>query len=129
MQFSRATEYALLGLSHLAREKTGSASVSKIAKQEKLSLYFLRNIFQKLKTAKLVNSQRGQGYTLAINPKKISLQAIVEAVEGPISIHSCLKKRNSQCIHSKSCKILKTWERIQKKFINELKITKLAELI
>ena len=129
MQLSRATEYALLGLSHLAREKTSSASVGKIAKQEKLSLYFLRNIFQKLKAAKLLNSQRGQGYSLAKEPEIISLKIILESVEGPISIHSCLKRKDSKCVHSKSCKIIKAWKRIQKKFIEELKTTKLSDLI
>ena len=129
MQFSRATEYALLGLSHLARKKERDASVSKIAQEEKLSLYFLRNVFQKLKAAKLVRPQRGCGYTLLRDPKKISLDQIVEAVEGPIAIHSCLKKKNPKCIHSKSCKILKTWERVQNKFLNDLKSTKLSELI
>lgn len=129
MQFSRATEYALLGLAHLAREPNNSASVSKIAQREKLSIYFLRNVFQKLKIAKLVQPHRGSGYTLVKKPKQISLKNVLEAVEGPIAIHACLKQRNTKCMHSKSCRIIKTWGRIQKNFINDLQTATLAELI
>jgi len=130
MQFSRATEYALLGLIYLAHDTERIASVDEIARTEKLSVYFLRNIFQKLKTAALVKSKRGHGYILAQPPQTISVRTILEAVEGPLTIHACLgDKRKPICVHSQKCKILKIWNNVQQRFLADLQRVKLANLI
>lgn len=129
MQISRATEYALLGLIHLAREKDKTASAREISEAEKLSPYFLRNIFQKLRDAGLVSSSRGSGYSLTKTPRLISLKMVIEAVEGEVNLHECLKKKDSQCQHSENCKIIVKWEILQRKFLAELHKVRLSELI
>jgi Rrf2 family protein len=129
MQISRATEYALLGLGYLAKKNGSAASAAEIGENEKLSVYFLRNVFQKLRDAKLITTKTGEGYLLAKKPNQISLKDIVEAVEGPVNIHACLQKKNTKCMRSGGCKILKTWSSIQEKFIAELQKIRLTDLI
>ncbi len=129
MQISRATEYALLGLVYLAREEDKAASTREIAEAEKLSPYFLRNVFQKLRDAKLIKSNRGEGYLLMRSPRLISLKMVVEAVEGQMHLHECLEKKNTSCQHSRNCKIIKTWEILQRKFLGELHKIRLKDLI
>lgn len=128
MHFSRATEYALLGLAYLAGCPDRSVSVREIARAEKLSVYFFRNIFQKLKTAQLVRSQRGRGYTLARPPRLISLRHVLEAVDGPVNLHACLEQKNLRCQHARGCKILQTLERVQRRFLADLARIRLTEL-
>lgn len=129
MQFSKAAEYALLGLTHLARSENSSASVSAIARAEKLSLYFLRNVFQKLRAAKLVTANRGLGYNLARPASKISLRDVLAAVEQNLTLHACLQKKSAGCSHAAKCKIVLRLTRVQKNLDAELAKIKITDLI
>jgi len=128
MQFSKATDYGLLGLAYLARQKDLSASVSEVAQHEELALAFLRKIFQRLAAAGLVTSQRGSGYTLARNPKKISAREVFEAVDGPIAIQSCLDSARP-CIKSPSCRLTPVWTTMQRVLNTQLEKIKISDLI
>jgi Rrf2 family protein len=127
MQLSRAVDYALLGLTYLARETDRAASVTEVSREQKLSLYFLRNVFQKLKAAGLLTSRPSQGYTLARQPRLISLRQVVEAVEGPTALQSCLSSKG--CAKSGCCRLAKTWAMIQRRFLADLHRTRLTDLI
>ena len=129
MQFSKAAEYAVLGLTHLAQKKNKSASVSEIAHAEKLSLYFLRNVFQKLKNAKLVVAKRGSGYTLMKPPREISLETVLEAVEQKLAIHACLQKKDMGCVRVKNCKIIRQLAKVQRRLLADLKKIRLTDLL
>lgn len=129
MQFSKAAEYAILGLTHLAQEKNQSASVSEIARAEKLSLYFLRNVFQKLKSARLVESKRGSGYTLMKPAQKISLRNVLEAVEQKLAIHACLQKKEVGCTRAKNCKIIHQLAKVQQRLLADLDKIRLTDLL
>jgi Rrf2 family protein len=128
MQFSKAAEYGILGLTHLIDAENQSASVSEIARAEKLSLYFLRNVFQKLREAKLVTSKRGSGYTLTRAPEKISLRDILEAVEQKLEIHACLQKKEAGCARAKNCKIVRRLAEVQKRMLTDLEKIRLTDV-
>ncbi|MFH0833902.1 MAG: Rrf2 family transcriptional regulator [Patescibacteria group bacterium] len=128
MQFSKSAEYGLLGLTYLAREKNSSASVSEIARAEKLSLYFLRNVFQKLRAAELVESNRS-GFRLAKKAREISLRDVLDAVEQKTTIHACLREKDCDCAHSANCKIIQKLARVQKNLDAELAKIKIVDLI
>jgi len=129
MQFSKSTEYALIGLTHLAQTKNFSTSVGKIARTENLSLYFLRNVFQKLRIAKLVKSNRGRGFTLAKKPKEISLKNVLEATEQKNMIHACLQKKSTSCARSTKCKIVHQLTQVQKNLDTKLAKIRITDLI
>lgn len=129
MQLSRAFEYAVLSLTFLARTKDSSASSNEIAKEENLSPYFCRNTLQRLKAAGLIKAERGAGYALAHPAKQISLREILEAVEGPLALHTCLKQKSTCCRHSTGCKIVREWQLIQKRFLADLQKVKLSSLV
>ena len=128
MQFSKAAEYAMLGLTYLAQAESG-ASVSQIARAENLSLYFLRNVFQKLRAGGLVQSNRGQGFSLAQKPAQISLQNVLAAVEQKTVIHACLQKKSACCARAGKCKIVQKLAKVQKNLDSELAKIKISDLI
>jgi len=128
MQFSKATDYGLLGLAYLARQENGSASVSEIATSEQLALAFLRKIFQRLAAAGLVTSQRGSGYTLARAAKKITAREVFEAVDGPIALQSCLDSARP-CAKSASCRLAPVWTTVQHSLNTQLEKIKISDLI
>ncbi len=127
MQLSRTVDYALLALIYLARSPMQTASVNEIACDQRLSLYYLRKIFQQLKKVKLLESQPSRGYRLARAPEQISLREVIEAVEGPTALQSCLSANG--CAKQNYCQLAKTWAAIQKRFLADLDRTHLNDLI
>lgn len=125
MQISRATDYAVLGLARLAAAPAATASVGQLAAETGISLYFLRKVFQRLKAAGLVASQKSTGYRLAHAPEKISLRAVVEAVEGPVALQTCLRTAGS-CGLSPTCRAQKVWGQLQKNWLANLEAVNLT---
>src|ERR1700733_6391954 len=85
MQITRAAEYGVLGLMHLARLRGGAmAMIDEVSGAEKIPKSFLAKIFQELGRAGLVRSSRGArgGFWLAKGAEKITVLEIIEAIEG-----------------------------------------------
>ncbi|MCA9188892.1 MAG: Rrf2 family transcriptional regulator [Pirellulaceae bacterium] len=81
-------QYACLALIELGLQQGGDRLVQlrAIAEGHGIPSPFLVQIMQQLKNAGLVTSVRGAsgGYRLAQDAQRISLAAIVEAIEGPV---------------------------------------------
>ena len=93
MKFSTRTTYGLRAMINLAQSHgQDSLALSKIAKNEGISLGYLERLFANLKKAKLVISEKGAtgGYKLALAPNKIKVFNIVKTLEGKISPFHCL---------------------------------------
>lgn len=93
MRLTKESEYALLGMAHLASQPAGSlVSLGRIAKSEGLPQTFLSKIFRKLARHRLLVSGRGRGrgYALARPAGTIAIREILEAVEGPMMLRQCL---------------------------------------
>lgn len=92
MQISRAGEYGVLGMLHLARQAPGQVvMLSDVSRGQQIPHSFLAKIFQSLARAGLVESCRGVGggFTLARRPGEITVLEVIEAIEGPIALQRC----------------------------------------
>jgi len=93
MQMTRESEYALMGLSHLAKQPSGVIiSLGDLAAVNDLPASFLAKIFDKLVRHGLVVSHRGPGGGVALerDPSSIPVLDILEAIEGPRVLNRCL---------------------------------------
>ncbi len=91
---NRKTDYALVALACLAKEKMGAdepLSARQIGEKYDLPLPLLMNALKDLQRADLVCSRRGAGggYYLCRQPEEINLQEVIEAMEGPVSVTLC----------------------------------------
>ena len=95
MQFTKAMEYGMIIMTHLARRREERISAREITKIEGLPHAFTQRILQELLKADLVSSSRGVagGYRLAKDPKTISLYDIHVALEGGIDFVSFFDER------------------------------------
>ena len=87
------TDYALRILVNLAdRYGRGAVSTKVLAEEGDISYQFACKIMQKLHSAKLVASHMGPrgGFSLSNPPSKVNLLAVIEAVQGPLSLNKCL---------------------------------------
>jgi Rrf2 family protein len=80
-----------------------------IAEAEELSADYIEQIMVRLKASGLVISHRGRngGFSIARDPKQISMADILMAVEGPIRPVPCI---DSHCKREASCPTRSIWE-------------------
>ena len=92
MLFSTKAEYGVRLMVELGRQP-GSQPVSlgSVAEAENLPLSYLEHLVAKLRKAGLVTSTRGAhgGYRLAKPAEEITMDAVVEALEGQIAPMEC----------------------------------------
>ena len=96
MQLSTRGRYAVMAMVDLASRQSlgcecGPVCLAEIAASQQLSLSYLEQLFGKLRRSGLVASARGPGggYRLARDSDRISVAAIIDAVDEPIRATRC----------------------------------------
>lgn len=84
MRFHRQEDFAIIFMSELGKIYPQRLSLSLVAEKHGISNLYLKKIVRELRQANLVESKEGTGggYTLAKNPKSISLWDVTNAVSG-----------------------------------------------
>ena len=93
MQFTKAEEYGIFGILHLAdRDPSDITPLSEISESQGIPEKFLAKIFQSLSRAGIIRSHRGirGGFTLARDPEEISVKEVLETIQGPYHLMKCL---------------------------------------
>jgi len=130
MQVSRRVDYGLRAVIYLSNQDSGkSCCLAEIAEQQKIPRKFLEKIIQDLTRGGLVKSKRGPdgGYALARAPGEISLQDVIEALDGPIAVNVCMDE-HSRCDHLPRCTMRGVWDEVQRRTMEVLTRTTLADL-
>ncbi len=139
MLFSTKAEYGVRLMVELGRQP-GSAPIalSAVAEAENLPLSYLEHLVAKLRQAELVKSTRGArgGYRLARPAAEITMDEVVEALEGQITPMECfhltpagkvLCSHEIDADHACATKLL--WTRVQGGVNKALSGTTLADLV
>lgn len=126
---SKASEYSILFLTHLAKNKKNKpVNLKSITSKTGLPYKFLSRITLDLKKAKIILSKEGVGggYTLIKKPKNLSLYQIIKAIEGKKGFVACI---HGQCPSAKFCHHKKVWQKLQKIVEKEFEKIKLSHLL
>ena len=86
MKLNTKMRYGTRAMLELAlRYEAGAVSLAQVAASQEISDKYLEILFASLRSAGLVNSQRGArgGYSLARPPEQITLREIFDVLEGP----------------------------------------------
>jgi len=88
----------------------GPVMLKDIARREDISEKYLSLIVIPLRTKGLINSTRGAhgGYTLARPPEQITVEQIVEAIEGKPSLVDCISN-SARCSRADGCVTRDIW--------------------
>ena len=112
MRLSNMADYAVVVMGAASRH-CGFARVSatELAAETGLALPTTQKLVSILTKAGLLRSMRGAGggIMLARPPAAITLADIIEAVEGPIAMTSCVDADNHDCALNGSCRIRPHW--------------------
>ena len=139
MIFSAKAEYGVRLMVELGRHGgERPTSLKAIAEAEGLPLSYLEHVVAKLREAGLVTSSRGAhgGYRLARPAEEISMDTVVQALEGAIAPMDCFVQTETErvaCSHELDaghhCATKLLWTRVQGGIVKALQGTTLAELV
>jgi Rrf2 family protein len=87
VRISAKADYAVRAAVELAIAGDVSLSADAVARAQDIPVFFLKKIFNDMRLAGLVNTQRGRdgGHRLARPPSEISVADILRAMEGPLA--------------------------------------------
>lgn len=130
MQITRETDYAIRCVLYLAGKRGSVTMIDEISREKAVPKSFLAKILQKLSKGGIVRSYRGVkgGFELALDPEKVSLLDIIEAVQGPVAMNACALDE-SVCSLSSSCSVHPAWVEIRKEVEKLLRKKKLSSFM
>ena len=114
IRITRQTDYGILLLSQMAAHPADEVQTAKdAARQSGLPLPMASKILKALAREGLLVSHRGVkgGYSLAVAPDRISIAAVIQALEGPFGITEC-SYNPGRCEQEGSCPVRTNWQRI-----------------
>ena len=130
LRISKLTDYATVLLAHLAEEGAGQRTAVELAETSGIGLPTVSKVLKELQRAGLVASTRGArgGYALARPAQDISAADILGAVEGPLGLTECAT-HPGQCGLEPSCRVGRSWQRVNLAIERALTDVKLTHLI
>ena len=96
LRFTKRADYGLMAIHYIAiHDGLGAVSAKRIAEEFAIPQELLAKILQRLAKQRLIVSQNGPkgGYVLTRRAGEISVGEVVRALEGPISIVTCMRGR------------------------------------
>jgi FeS assembly SUF system regulator len=130
LRLSKLTDYATVILSFMARDNTYMHAAMEIASVTGIALPTVSKILKLLVNAKVLISTRGAkgGYALARAPEKITVAAVISALEGPIALTECSISLRG-CEQASGCEIRGNWSLINQTIHDALESVTLADMI
>jgi FeS assembly SUF system regulator len=132
LRIGKLTDYATVILATLAADRSRLQNANTLAERTHIAAPTVSKLLKQLHRAGLVNSTRGThgGYQLARDPEQISAAAILDALEGPVSLTEC-SAGVGHCGIEHSCSVGRTWQRLTlaiRRSLNEITLAQLAGL-
>lgn len=112
MRLSSLADYAVVMMSAAARHCGQSRiNAAQLAEETGIPVPTVQKLVSKLSAAGLLRSVRGAGggFKLARPAAAVTLADIIEAVEGPIALTSCVDMGKHDCGLEGSCRVQAHW--------------------
>ena len=130
LKLTKKADYALMAMKHLAERPSGaSRSAKDVADAFGIPPEALAKILQRLAKAGLLLSQHGMngGYTPARPSHTISAFEVVQAIDGPLFITSCVTTRG-ECDQTDRCNIREPLRKVNESIEAVLKRIKISHM-
>jgi FeS assembly SUF system regulator len=132
MRLSSLADYAVVMMSAAARHCGGAARLNAtvLAEETGVPLPTVQKLVSRLSAAGLIESARGTGggFRLSRPPASINLAEIIEAVEGPIALTSCVEGASQECCVGDTCRVKPHWNVVNRAVRGALADVSLASL-
>ncbi len=111
IRLSTKGRYGTRSMLELAlRRGSGPVLIKQVAAAQEIPVKYLEHVLTLLRVAGLVKAFRGPrgGYVLARDPAEITLNQMLTALEGPVSLVHC-QEMPEECARSKTCVTQDIW--------------------
>lgn len=128
-RINKLTDYAAVLLVDMARTRQ-VRSAQQIAADTGVPLPTVAKVMKLLAKDSLVTSMRGAsgGYGLGRDPADITVAHIIQAIEGPIALTSCVETAVEDCGIESLCPMHGLWNRVNNAVHDALSSVTLAEM-
>lgn len=130
MKISTRTRYGARFLLQLAlHDGAGPLPLSRVAREQQISLKYLGSIAAALRSAGLVRTAvgAGGGFRLAVSPSRITLHDVFRVFDGQVKLVRCVADA-SACGRSADCVTRDAWRLANAAMVNSLKSVTIAAL-
>jgi FeS assembly SUF system regulator len=130
LRISKLTDYATVILAALAAEEPEHVrTATALAEETRIAAPTVSKLLKQLQRAGLVASTRGLhgGYQLARPATQISAAAILDALEGPVTLTDC-SAGHGNCGIEATCRVSQVWQRLNLAIRRSLYEVSLAQL-
>ncbi|HLS69718.1 MAG TPA: SUF system Fe-S cluster assembly regulator [Kiloniellales bacterium] len=113
-RLNRLTDYAVVVMAQMANGEGRVRTASQLSEDIGVPLPTVAKVLNALTRDGLVVSQRGVGggYRLGAPPERITVAAIVQALEGPIALTACVDGQSGNCESEALCPMRGNWDRV-----------------
>lgn len=133
IRFSRSEDYALILVNCLAREHgKGLTPLSKIAREYKISILFLRNLANILRHGGIVGAVEGKhgGYYLVQEPKTLKVGDILSLFPKDTMLECCSRgDATGTCDKVDFCDTGSVWRKLNKEFLDKVSQLSIEEFL
>lgn len=128
-RLSTKGRYAVRAMYEIAKAYPNGITLDEISEKQKISRVYLAQILNRLRQARLIRSSRGPGggYVLRKPPEEINLYDVLEPLEGPVCVASCLDPSEG-CDEVDECIAFPIWKKLANYIECILKNVTLADL-
>jgi Rrf2 family protein len=130
LKLTKKADYALMAMKHLAENAgQGAQSAKEVADAFSIPPEALAKILQRLAKAGLLHSQHGikGGYVLGRAAHTISAFEVIQAIDGPLFITSCVTVRG-ECDQTDRCNIREPLRKVNESIEAVLKRIKISHM-
>ena len=130
LKLTKKVDYGLIALRHLAIDASGEAlSAADIAQECGISTPLMAKILQRLARKGLVVARHGSsgGYQLARDAASITALEVIDAIDGPLFITSCVTSRG-ECGHTHTCTVREPLRRVNDTILQVLGALTISEM-
>lgn len=131
IRLGKLTDYAVAVMAQIAKEGAGQAcSAHQLSEKTGIPEPTVAKVLKKLAGALLLESVRGAagGYRLLRDPSRLTLCDVIEAMDGPIVIVSCLDETTTACGAAHACPTHRRWTPVNTVIRGALKKITLADM-
>ena len=131
LKLNKMTDYAVVCLGMLSRKPGYPMSATELSKETGITLYTVQKLLKVIVSkSNLISAHRGAlgGYVLNRNSSEISVVEIIEALEGPITLTSCVDNSENLCESSDICFLGGKWNKVNniiRKTLNDISLNDL----
>ena len=131
IKLNKMTDYAVVCLGMLSRKPGYPMSATELSKETGITLYTVQKLLKVIVSkSDLISAHRGAlgGYILNRNSSEISVVEIIEALEGPITLTSCVDNSENLCESSDIWFLGGKWNKVNniiRKTLNDISLNDL----